>query len=97
MSASYNFTGRDLLTADEIKRIKRPYQLVTSRAAPCVMYAPDISQTPWNDMLGLGDMDHNRQVIIARNERRPTGAIETAHWGIWKMYTALLNSTSEKG
>lgn len=31
-SASYNFTGRDLLTPEELRRIRRPWQLVMSRA-----------------------------------------------------------------
>lgn len=91
-SASYNLTGRDLLTADEIKRIQRPYQLVTSRAGPCIMYAPDLSQTLWNDMLGLGDPEHNRRVIMARNARRTTREVQTAYWGIWKKYQALINN-----
>lgn len=94
-SASYNYTGRDLLTPDEIKRIQRPYQLVTSRAAPCIMYAPDLSQTLWNDMLGLGDPEHNRQVILARNARRPAREAQTAYWGIWKLYQAQIKD--EKG
>lgn len=90
-SASYNLTGRDLLMPDEIKRIQRPYQLVTSRAAPCIMYAPDLSETPWNDMLGLGDRDHNTQVIMIRSARRPTREIQTAYWGIWQIYQTLMN------
>lgn len=94
-SASYNLTGRDLLMPDEIKRIKRPYQMVTSRAAPCIMYAPDLSKTIWNDMLGLGDESHNSQVIMSRNTRRPIRKIETAYWGIWKIYQALVSG--EKG
>ena len=85
-SASYNFTGRDLLTADEIKRIRRPYQLVTSRSAPCVMYAPDLAQTPWNTMFGLGDQEHNRKVMLARSARRYERSVQTAFWGIWKKY-----------
>lgn len=94
-SASYNLTGRDLLMPDEIKRIRRPYQLVTSRAAPCIMYAPDLSKTIWNDMLGLGDESHNSRVIVSRNTRRPIRKIETAYWGIWKIYQALVSG--EKG
>lgn len=94
-SASYNLTGRDLLTPDEIKRIQRPYQLVITRAGPCIMYAPDLSQTLWNDMLGLGDQEHNRQVMMLRNKRRPTRELKTAYWNIWDLYTALILQQSK--
>lgn len=86
MSASYNFTARDLLTTDEIKRIHRPYQLVTSRTAPRVMYAPDLAQTPWNAMFGLGDQEHNRKVMMTRNASRYERPVETAFWEVWKKY-----------
>ena len=95
-SASYNLTGRKLLMPSEIKRIKRPYQLVTSREDPCVMYAPDLSETVWNDILGLGSEDHNRWVIMTRNARRPVREPKTAFWGIWQKYHALILN-SEKG
>ena len=98
-SASYNYTGRDLLMPEEIKKIKRPYQLVTSRDDPCIMYAPDVSKTVFNKMLGLGNMSHNERVIKIRSARRPAGEIQTAYWGIWKKYHALLltSAKSEKG
>lgn len=98
-SASYNFTGRDLLMPEEIKKIKRPYQLVTSRDDPCIMYAPDVSKTVFNRMLGLGSMDHNERVIQLRSARRPKGELQTAYWGIWNKYHALLRTSakSEKG
>jgi len=86
-SASYNYTSRDLLMPDEIKRIKRPYQLVTSRNDPAVMYAPDLSKTIFNHMLGLGDEDFNRQLIIRRNFSRPERPVEKIErWGIWNRY-----------
>ncbi len=90
LSASYNLTGRELLTAAEIGRIQRPYQLVTSRAGPCIMYAPDLAQTIWNAMLGLGDEVHNRRVMKARNKCRPSTEVKTAYWGIAKLYTNLI-------
>lgn len=98
-SASYNYTGRELLMPEEIKKIRRPYQLVTSREDPCIMYAPDLSKTIWNKMLGLGSKKHNQRVIMARNARRPVSEVQTAYWGIWKKYYALLLSSAqnEKG
>lgn len=88
MSASYNFTSRKLLMPDEIKRIRRPYQLVMTRNNPAIMYSPDISQTFMNSMLGLGDKEHNKQLIIRRNASRPERTLSSTPplWGIWNKY-----------
>lgn len=89
-SASYNLTSRDLLTSDEIGRINRPYQLVTSRSAPAVLYAPDVSQTSFNSMLGLGDEEYNKNLIIRRNAMRPERpGGEIRLWNIWNRYLRL--------
>lgn len=87
-TASYNFTSRDLLTTDEIRSIRRPYQLVTSRNKPAIMYAPDISQTIFNPMLGLGDKRHNIRLIQERQKARPEREVsrEPQLWGIWNKY-----------
>lgn len=92
VSASYNFTGRDLLTPGEIKKIKRPYQLVTSRYDPVILYMPDLSKTLFNRLLGLGDREHNQKIILQRNARRPDHPIQTAYWGIWDLYKKILIS-----
>lgn len=86
MSASYNFTGRDLLTETEISKINRPYQLVTSRNDPAIMYAPDLSQTLFNKLYGLGDKEHNRQIMMHRQSRRPERKPEVKYWRIWDFY-----------
>ncbi|MEG2039361.1 MAG: type IV secretory system conjugative DNA transfer family protein, partial [Oscillospiraceae bacterium] len=75
-SSSYNYTGRELLTAEEIRKIQRPYQLVTSRNSPAIMYAPDISKTIMNKMLGLGSMEHNKKLIMHRDSRRPKRIVQ---------------------
>lgn len=87
-SASYNLTGRDLLTPDEIKRIRRPYQLVLSRNDPVILYAPDISETIFNDLLGMGDPEHNRKLRMERNRRRPVREPVVSYWDGWKRYRA---------
>ncbi len=70
-SASYSLTGRPLMTGDEIgKNIKRPYQLVMTRHAPVVMYAPDLSKTVWNEAYGMGDEEYNRKLAILRGKER---------------------------
>lgn len=94
-SASYSLTGRDLLTVDEIKRIKRPYQLIMSSADPCMMYAPDLSKTVFNDMLGLGNKRHNSKVIELRQARRPSRAVQVAYWDLSKYLKKPNNQKQE--
>lgn len=86
-SASYNFTGRDLLTPEELRRIRRPWQLVMSRADPAVMYAPDISKTFFNTLYGMGSKDHNQKLRIYRNNQRPTRTAAVSYWDGYKKYT----------
>ncbi|BCJ93533.1 hypothetical protein acsn021_11020 [Anaerocolumna cellulosilytica] len=98
-SHSIQLTGRELLTSDEIKRINRPYSLVTSRNDPAIMYAPDLSQWYFNRMLGLGDKEHNRRLRAARENLRPSRKVssELVLWGIWNEYkSAMINEQKEK-
>lgn len=92
-SHSISLVGRELLTADEIRRICRPYQIVTSRAHPAMMHAPDLSQWYFNRMCGLGDPEHNRKVREARENARPVlpaQAGEIPLWNIWLYYRKAL-------
>lgn len=86
-SASYNYTGRDLLTFAEVKRIRRPYQLVMSRADPIVMFAPDIRKTFFNTMFGMGSKKHNQKLQKYRNSLRPVRTPTVSYWDGWKAYT----------
>ncbi|MBQ9168517.1 MAG: type IV secretory system conjugative DNA transfer family protein [Oscillospiraceae bacterium] len=86
-SASYNLTGRDLLTTEEIKRISRPYQLVMGRSDPVMMYAPDISKTFFNTMFGMGSKRHNQKLQIYRNSLRPSRTPTVSYWDGYKAYT----------
>lgn len=92
-SASYNYTGRELLTAEEISRVNRPYQLVITRYGPAVLYAPDLSETVFNKMLGLGGVEHNKEVILRRTARRPELAVDVRYWGVWDLYIRMLKAT----
>ncbi|WP_018305479.1 VirD4-like conjugal transfer protein, CD1115 family [Desulfitobacterium hafniense] len=88
-SESVSLMSRELLTADEVGRITRPYSLVTSRGFPAIMYAPDLSQTAFNAMFGLGDELHNTQERERRGKNRPQRSISAQDmelWGIWKQY-----------
>lgn len=85
--SSQNLIGRELLMPGEVKKIKRPYTLVTSRADPAIMYDPDLSQWQFNELLGMGDKEHNLRL---REERRAlrvkqhiSATIEL--WGIWNV------------
>lgn len=86
-SASYNLTGRDLLTVSEIQRIRRPYQLVIAAADPAMMYAPDISKTIFNDLFGMGSKKHNQRLQEWRNRRRPVRNSSVSYWDGYTTYT----------
>lgn len=87
-SASFNYTGRDLLTVSEVQKIRRPWQLVMSRADPVVMYAPDISKTFFNTMFGMGSKNHNERLMKYRNAQRKVYPTSVSYWDGWKRYTA---------
>lgn len=93
-SASYSLTGRKLLTKDELHKINRPYMLVTSRNAPTIMYAPDLSETVFNQLFGLGDKLYNQQLIqrryAAQPERSALSTYDIRLWGIWEYYKKLI-------
>lgn len=88
-SHSISLIERKLLNVDEVRRIVRPYQVVTSRTHPAIMYSPDLSQWYFNKMLGLGDKEHNRKLREERENKRPiitNTKAELALWNIWIYY-----------
>lgn len=89
-SSGHNISlaARDLLTPDEVKKIHRPYNLVTSRKDPAVFYSPDLGEWSFNKLLGLGDKEHNRKVRLARENMRPVREVgeKLILWGIWNQY-----------
>ena len=89
-SQSINLTSRALLTPDEVRLISRPYTLVISRDNPCIMFAPDLSQMNFNQILGLGDKNHNRKVRELRENKRKERSMKGGDlnlWGIWDYWT----------
>ncbi len=83
-SESTNLSGRNLLTPDELGRIKRPYHLVLSNTYPLVGHSPDLSDWYFNDIYSLGDIDFNRKVMMSRlNIRKEREYEEIKLWGIW--------------
>lgn len=88
-SHSVSLSERKLLNTDEVRRVKRPYQIITSRNHPAMMYAPDLSKWLFNKMLGLGDEEHNRRVREERENKRPIITDvkqEILLWNIWVYY-----------
>lgn len=68
---SQSLTGRELLTADEVSLIMRPFVLVLYQGKhPAIMQIPDISKWRFNQWLGMGDMEHNRQLRMVRQMQR---------------------------
>lgn len=90
-SQSTSLMSRSLLTSDEVRLISRPYSLITSRGNPAIMYAPDLSETHFNRMFGLGDKKHNINIREIRENQRPKRNVninDMELWGVWKFYTS---------
>ena len=87
-SNSSSLTGRPLLYPSDVEKIKPPHALVMKTGEHgAVNILPDISETVFNDVYGMGDEEHNRQLIIQREaarEKRSTTKVPL--WGIWEMY-----------
>lgn len=98
-SSTINLVARDLLTTDEIRRVSRPYQIVISRSHPAMMVSPDLSHWYFNQMLGLGDKEHNRNVREERERKRPiltSSEGEIPLWNIWIYYAKDLQMKEER-
>lgn len=83
-----NLIARPLLTEDEILRIERPFVLVINAGNyPAMVKIPDLSKWKYNELLGLGDMEHNRKVREEREKARPEREIKDMKlWKIWIEY-----------
>ncbi len=88
-STSASLTGRALLEPSEIKRIKAPYAIcmMTGHYA-ALNKLPDLSEYYMNQILGLGNEEYNRQLIMKREAERPSRKAENdiPLWGIWKKF-----------
>lgn len=95
--SSNNLVGRELLTTADLRRIRRPYSLVTSRADPAVMYAPDLSCWQFNSLFGMGDKEYNLQLRRERQAQRIKHDIsqEIELWGIWEVVKEEIEKQQE--
>ena len=75
---------------EEIAQIDRPYQLASGRAR-ChrIMFAPDISQTPFNRLLGMGDPEHNRQLLERQLKTARELPQKISYWDLPDKYVAI--------
>lgn len=96
--SSNNLVGRELLTTADLKRIKRPYSLVTSRVDPAIMYAPDLSCWQFNKLFGMGNPEHNMKLRQKRQEQRVKQDISAtiALWGIWNVINDVIKQKQKE-
>lgn len=93
-SGGYGLTGRRLLMPEEISRIGRPYQLVSARnGRHAITYAPDISKTPFNKLLGMGSKEHNTALLEKRLNARTARESKISYWDIWLPYVRACEAT----
>lgn len=87
-SNNANMAQRNLLTPEEVSRIKSPYALcLTAGEYPAIMNSPDLSQYRANKELELGSKKQNQKLIIEKERKRSDRKIgEPGLWGIWKEY-----------
>lgn len=87
-SESMNLISRALLTEDEIMRIERPYILIIPTGMyPIITKLPDISKWYFNELFGMGNQEHNKELRLLRaNGIKDREVEEIKVWGIWKNY-----------
>ena len=97
ISNSSNLTGRKLLYESEIAKIKYPDALVMITAEnPFISKLPDLSQYGFNEMLGLGDEEHNQKLIETIENQRPEREYRSIPlWGGWNEYMAMMEENQE--
>lgn len=94
-SGGFGLTGRRLLMPEEISRIARPYQLVTARnGRHAVLYAPDISKTPFHALLGMGSVEHNAALLQKRWSERPIREPKVSYWDEYLPFVRLCANTN---
>ncbi len=88
-SSNVNLIERSLLTSGEVGMIKKPWLLTSETGQyPMISRLPDLSKWKYNDILGLGDENHNTafiEYVQAKEHRRTDEEIQL--WGIWNLFT----------
>lgn len=95
-SSSANVTKRNLLTPDEIERLKPPYALILKgRELPSVFELPDLSELKANKEYGMGDKEHNIKLTKEREEMRKVRNPEEVN--VWIPDETIDNSDNPNG
>ena len=87
-NSSMSLISRKLLTPDEVLRIENPYALVMiAGKPPAILNLPDISQTHFNKLNGMGTEEENLQLRIDRENKRKVRKISKPKvFDIWNNY-----------
>ncbi len=85
-TSSTSYVERPLLNYKEVEKIKRPNTLVLKDGENVIFYAPDLSNWFFNKIFGLGDKEHNRKVILERQEKRPKKSSSDIKMELWNRY-----------
>ena len=96
--SSNQLIGRELLTPEEVKELKRPYSLVMPSGSPAIMNAPDLSQWYFNTLFGMGDEDYNKKLRVERQEQRTRHNVSQYIdlWGIWNVIVDQVKRKQEE-
>lgn len=95
-SSSANVTKRNLLTPDEIERLKPPYALILKgRELPSIFELPDLSELKANKEYGMGDKEHNIKLTKEREEMRKVRNPEEVN--VWIPDETIDNSDNPNG
>ena len=95
-SSSSSLTGRNLMEAAEIRRIKAPFALCMPTGEYCgINKLPDLSQWHLNKLLGLGNKEYNAKIIKEREQEREERDIPPISlWGIWNEYIVQMEESA---
>ncbi len=88
---SASLAGRALLLPEEVGLIESPYSLIClAGKLPLMLISPDLSYYSANKDLGLGDEEHNKKIIMRRNEERGEREVrDIGLWGIWNDFKEI--------
>ena len=98
-SSSQSLQKRSLLLPEEVGKIARPYILVMNgENDPAVTKAPDLSQTAFNKMYGMGDEKYNENLTIIRTLQRPIlrDEEEPKYWSLFQDLKEYCNTKIDK-
>lgn len=81
--------SRKLLTPDEVLKIENPFALVMlAGKKPAITCIPDISETYFNELNGMGTKEENQILRIEREKNRQERQIRPVKiWDIWDKKT----------